>query len=193
MKRPGTDKYEVQEAAENDETAARNKTVTQQNNAMRTAIIVLASASILSASVPAVAFERDWRRHAALLPQYCVDRLDKNGAWKNWRDYFGNVYIRMHHYCNGLYAEIRAKQTQDKRKRNFWLNQVIGEMRYVSQNCDPTCVVYAELHQRWAWALRQQGKSSEAMAQMQLMMKAQPRQAPMPPSQMQAIPQPQTQ
>jgi len=125
--------------------------------------------------------ESEWRKpeNAAALPQYCRDRLDKEGRWKKWKDYFGKVYGHMHHYCGGVYAETRAKTTVKKRERDMWLHATVSEMRYVARYCDRDCVLYHDLYRRWAWALGEQGKTAEAAQKLQ-MLNAVPRVAPMP-------------
>ena len=112
-----------------------------------------------------------WREgnNAKILPKYCQDRLDKHGRWTKWRDYFGPVYVHMHHYCSGIYGELMAQQTIDKKKREYWVRQAVSEMNYVSPHCDPSCVLYADLHRRLAWGLSQQGRHEEATKHYQLM------------------------
>jgi hypothetical protein len=107
----------------------------------------------------------EWKKgnNAFALPQYCKDRLDPDGAWQKWRAHFGVVYIHMHHYCGGLYAEFKARLIVNKRERAKWLQEVVVQMRYVGRHCDRGCVIYKELHQRWAWALGELGKPVEAM------------------------------
>lgn len=106
----------------------------------------------------------EWRKglNARLLPQYCQDRLDEDGAWQQWRSHFGPLFIHMHHYCGGLYAEQKARTIFDKRKRAYWVREVIVQMRYVSRHCDTSCPLYDDLHRRWAWALSLQGNHAEA-------------------------------
>lgn len=118
----------------------------------------------------ALAEDIEWRQgnNAAVLPQYCQDRLDKNGKWQNWRAHFGQVFIHMHHYCGGVYAEYKAKTALNKRQRERWLRETIVQMRYVSPHCGRECVVFEELHRRWAWALTQQGKMAEATEHLRL-------------------------
>lgn len=145
------------------------------------ATAVLVVLGLLVSTGRTFAAEAEWRQsiNSRILPQYCQDRLDPE-RWKKWRDYFGPAYIHMHHYCSGLYAEIKAKATIDRKKRNEWLAQVVGEMTYVSRACDPACVIYADLHRRWAWALSAQGHSAEAAKHLELMKAARPRAGPTP-------------
>jgi hypothetical protein len=133
--------------------------------------------------------EMSWRsgNNAKVLPQFCQDRLDREGAWTKWRNHFGAVYEHVHHYCSGLYAEVKAKSALDERNRGAWLTALVSEMKYVARHCDPTCVLYADLHSRLAWAYRQQGKYPEAAKHMQLM-KVAPTQAPSNPGTPKATP-----
>lgn len=107
------------------------------------------------------------------LPQYCQDRRDPE-RWKRWREYLGPVYIHIHHYCSGIYTELKAKETLDKRKLDELAGQTAHQMAYVSPYCDPTCVIYADLHRRWAWALSVQGNSVEARKHIEMMKAARP-------------------
>ena len=114
--------------------------------------------------------ETEWRKpeNARLLPQYCQDRLDPQGRWLRWKDHFGPAYIHMHHYCGGVYAELKAKTTFEAKVRKVWLSATVGEMKYVERYCDRSCVLFNDLHRRLAWALGQQGKTAEAMKHLQL-------------------------
>lgn len=128
-------------------------------------VVVIATLSLCGFSSASFATD-EWRKDAWMLPKYCQDRVDwSNPAspWHKWHGYFGNVAIHMSHYCNGVHGELMAKQTVDNVKRNLYVAKAADEMAYVSPNCDQKCVVYAELHRRWAWALMQQGKFTEAM------------------------------
>lgn len=80
----------------------------------------------------------------------------------------------MHHYCAGVYAEKKARTTSDRNKRRHWLGQITHQMRYVSGPCQPGCVLYPELHSRWAWALGKQGQLGEAIKHYQLAIQVNP-------------------
>jgi len=132
--------------------------------------LVLSSVVIIWLSFPVqnlVAAPAGWKENVHLLPQYCKDRATAKGnpqdPWAKWRRTFGKTYIHIHHYCNGSYAEQKAKLTANKKERLAFLGKVIGEMRYVSPACSKECVLYPELHSRWGWALGEQGKVGEAI------------------------------
>ena len=118
----------------------------------------------------------EWRKgdNAKVLPRYCQDRLDRRGRWLQWREHFGSVYPHMHHYCGGLYAEIKAQVELDKRRRSQWLNIAVGEMSYVARFCDSRCILYADVHKRIASALNMQGRPAEAMQHLKLLDTARP-------------------
>jgi len=119
---------------------------------------------LLFLSAPLAIAAEEWRSNTHLLPPYCKDRSDPWGpGWAKWRDYFGTVHVHMSHYCAGIYAELKAKRAVTKRERDAWLGGVVSQMAYVSPHCDQKCVIYAELHRRWAWALAQQGQFAEAV------------------------------
>jgi len=127
-----------------------------------------------------VAAEAGWRQNTRLLPQYCKD-FTKGGLasaeFAKWRGTLGEVRIHTHHYCNGIYAEQKARSTIDQKKRKRWLGSVMGEMRYVSRHCSEKCVLYPELHSRWGWALGEGGQTSEAIGHFQLAIRAKPKYA----------------
>jgi hypothetical protein len=137
---------------------------------MRSPLLLVLAVTALSASDGARATD-PWRKQAAMLPRYCQDRVDwtsPNSPWQRWHKFFGSAAIHMSHYCNGIYSEMMAKATSEKRERDRYVRVVAQEMAYVSAGCDPKCVIYADLHKRWAWALTQQGKFAESMQHTQL-------------------------
>lgn len=111
-----------------------------------------------------------WRDDTRLLPQYCKDLAKGKFSpeWNRWRATLGGVQIHMAHYCSGVDSEQKAKITADKDKRKKWLQNVKHQMRYVSNNCPASCVLYPELHTRWGWALGEDGQTSEAIEHFQL-------------------------
>lgn len=118
-----------------------------------------------------VAHADEWRKDAWMLPKYCQDRVDWSSPaspWHRWHSYFGEAAIHMSHYCRGVHGEIKAKQTVDRAKRSQYIDQALTEMAYVAPSCNERCVLYAELHRRWAWALTEQGKFAEALKHMKL-------------------------
>jgi tetratricopeptide (TPR) repeat protein len=120
---------------------------------------------------------QEWKQETELLPQYCKDRAKKAthpAEWYKWRSTFGEVFIHMHHYCSGIYAEQKAKTEINKHQRNRLLRQVIGEMQYVGYHCNTDCVLYPELHTRLGWALGESGQTYEAIEQYQLAIKVKP-------------------
>jgi tetratricopeptide (TPR) repeat protein len=122
----------------------------------------------------------EWRQDTRLLPQYCKDRAKgiNSAAFTKWRGTLGEVYIHIHHYCNGIYAEQKAKNTINQRERKRWFTGVAGEMQYVSRHCPASCGLYPELHTRWGWALAADGRPSEAIRHFQLAIQAKPEYPP---------------
>jgi len=125
--------------------------------------------------------ETEWRQgdNPKLLPTYCQDRVDRDGRWLRWRDYFGSVSIHVHHYCGGLYSEFKARIAPNERERRQWLQAMVGEMGYIAERCDPACVLYADVHRKLAQALSQLGRFDEAMKHVKLL-SALPPAAPKP-------------
>lgn len=119
----------------------------------------------------------EWKQNTQLLPQYCKDRAKggQSREFNKWRRTFGEAFIHMHHYCNGVYAEQKARSAINQQERNRWLGSVTGEMRYVGRHCDTRCVLYPELHTRLGWALGESGQVAEAIGQFQLAIKAKPK------------------
>jgi len=122
----------------------------------------------------------EWRQDTKLLPPYCQDRAKgiKSPEFSKWRGTMGGVYQHIHHYCNGIYAEKKARGTIDPRERGRWLRSVKGEMEYVSRHCSAKCALYPELQSRWGWALAADGQPSEAVEHFQLAIRAKPKYAP---------------
>jgi len=146
----------------------------------RRALLLAVFLGLLSLSVESPAKrinpETEWRQgnNAKVLPNYCQDRLDPKGRWVPWKSYFGNVSIHVHHYCGGLYAEFKARIAPNARERKQWLEAVVGEMSYVADNCDLSCMLYADVHRRLAQALTQLGRPDEALKHVKLLNAAPP-------------------
>ncbi len=115
-----------------------------------------------------------WNKNTHLLPPYCKDIAKGSGSRERtkWSGTFGEVYIHMHHYCAGVFAEQQAKSALNKRERANQLGQVVSQMKYVSGSCNAGCVIYPELHTRWGWALGEQGQTAEAIKHYQLALQA---------------------
>ncbi len=114
-----------------------------------------------------------WRQNTHLLPQYCKDRnlsAESPHNWKKWKKTFGSTFIHMHHYCQGVFAEYKFKGAIDKVQKDNWLREVTHQMEYVSKSCPAKnkCLLYPELHTRWAWALNKQGNIAQAIKHYQL-------------------------
>ena len=124
----------------------------------------------------AVASE-EWRQNTQLLPQYCKDRAKglQSAEFNKWRGTFGEAFVHMHHYCDGVYAEQKARSTINPQERARWLRTVLHEMQYVGKHCQARCVLYPELHSRWGWALGASGQPVEAVKHFQLAIRAKPK------------------
>lgn len=118
--------------------------------------------------------ESSWAANTHLLPQYCKDRAKggQSREYKKWRSTLGETFIHMHHYCDGVFAEIKARTAQNENERKNWLGRVAHQMRYVSGSCKTGHVLYPDLHTRWGWALGEQGQIAEAIRHYQLAIKA---------------------
>ena len=117
-----------------------------------------------------------WAQDPRLLPQYCKDRANgsQSAEWAKWRGTFGEAQIHVHHYCAGIYAEQKARITVDQQERKRWLRSVKNQMRYVSNHCSESCVLYPELHSRWGWALGEDGQTADAINHFQMAIKVKP-------------------
>jgi len=142
---------------------------------MRAILLIMVGLSIPWHNLAAASVE--WKQNTQLLPQYCKDRAKgfQSSEFSKWRRTFGEAYINMHHYCDGVYAEHKARGSLDQLKRDRWLGIVVHEMRYVSNSCQTRCVLYPELHTRWGWALGEQGQLADAVQHYQLAIKAKPK------------------
>ncbi len=121
-----------------------------------------------------------WSKNTHLLPPYCKDIAKGSGSSERakWSGTFGEVFIHMHHYCAGIFAEQQAKSALNKRERATQLGKVVSQMKYVSGACNAGCVIYPELHTRWGWALGEQGQAAGAIQHFQLAFQAKQNYAP---------------
>jgi tetratricopeptide (TPR) repeat protein len=126
------------------------------------------------------AADEGWQQNTQLLPQYCKDRAkgSQSPEFNKWRGTFGEVAVHIHHYCDGLYAEQKARVSTNPQERNRWLENVIHEMLYVGKHCGAGCVLFPELHCRLGWALGESGQVAEAIKQFQLVIRTQPKYPP---------------
>ncbi|GMQ86853.1 MAG: hypothetical protein BMS9Abin08_0051 [Gammaproteobacteria bacterium] len=138
---------------------------------------------VIGVSIPwhsLIAASSEWQQNVQLLPPYCKDRAKglQSAEFMAWRRTFGEAFIHMHHYCNGVYAEQKARSTVNQQERQRWLRAVLSEMQYVSNHCPVRCALYPELHSRWGWALGAGGQPAEAIKHFQLVIRAKPKYAP---------------
>ena len=117
-----------------------------------------------------------WRSHTETLPSYCAYRVtpagkaNKAGRYPSLRP----IWIHIHHYCAGIYAENQAKLALDPRQKKEYLANVVHQMDYVGEHCGRNCVLFPELHTRWGWALKEQGRIGDAVMHLQAAIKAKP-------------------
>jgi len=144
---------------------------------MRTILVFVIAFFLPWHNLPAASPE--WYQDTQFLPQYCKDRAKggQSSEFNKWRKTFGEAFIHMHHFCNGVYAEQKARNTINQHERNRWLANVISEMQYVGKHCNTRCVLYSELHSRWGWALGEKGQLADAIQHYQLAIKAKPKYA----------------
>jgi len=124
----------------------------------------------------AAAKEDGWQQHLNQLPAYCAERAKPGGVnRKSKYPALRSVWIHMHHYCKGIYAEMKAKGMPNGRQRNNFLGVLNTQMAYVGRNCKRNnCVLYPELHTRWGWGLSESGQPGEAVKHYQAAIKARP-------------------
>lgn len=142
---------------------------------MRAILLIIVGLSLPLHNLAAASAE--WKQNTQLLPQYCKDRAKggQSREFNKWRRTFGDAFIHMHHYCNGVYAEQMSRKTINQQERNRWLASVIGEMQYVGRHCNSRCALYPELHTRLGWALGESGQVADAIGQLRLVIKAKPK------------------
>jgi len=149
-----------------------------QKVSMKRILLFLVLQGILSWHVSYAGGE-PWRSDTLMLPQYCKDRAQsKKNFEKKWHSTFGEASLDIHHYCAGIYAEHQAKSSSSKGDRTRELGLVIHQMGYCSNRCKEHCVLYPELHTRWAWALGESGQADEAIKHYQLAIHAKPKYTP---------------
>jgi tetratricopeptide (TPR) repeat protein len=141
--------------------------------------IILIFVGTIGLSVPwqyLAAASPEWKQNTQLLPQYCKDaaKRHQSGEYNKWRGTLGEAFIHMNHYCDGIYAEQKAKTAYDQNERKRWLQTVKHQMRYVSNHCSESCVLYPDLHTRLGWALGADGQYTEAIKHFQLAIGAKP-------------------
>ena len=122
-----------------------------------------------------------WQDSLQFMPQYCQDRAlkEKNRqVWDKWAKRLGKVHIHMHHYCEGVYFEIKAKSAVNRKEKESFLNKTARQMAYVSKYCSRSCILYPELHTRWGWALGENGQVADAIKHYQMAIQAKPKYVP---------------
>lgn len=117
-----------------------------------------------------------WRENTRFLPTYCKDRVDgiADPKWNKWRRVFGDMHITMHHYCDAIFSQVKAKTEMDPGRRRHYVGHVANQMREHSTMCQVGCVLYPDVHTRWGWALAEQGKVAEAIRHYRLSIEAKP-------------------
>jgi hypothetical protein len=147
---------------------------------MRAILFILVGLPILWNDPASAAQTDSWRQNTQLLPPYCKDRAkgSQSPEWEKWRNTFGEAFIHIHHYCDGVYAEKMAQITANPRERSRWLKIVIGEMKYVGSHCRASCVLFPELHTRMGWAFGESGEVGDAIGQFRLVIQTRPKYTP---------------
>ena len=94
-------------------------------------------------------------RELALLPQYCYhtqifrqfapDGLNQQKI-DHWYAALGPTYHHLHHYCWGMMKSNRAVLlARDRKVKEFFLNDALGEYDYVIDRAPPTFVLLPEI------------------------------------------------
>lgn len=85
-----------------------------------------------------------------MLPLGCQARLGSDkAAYKSWEARFGHdIWIHMHHYCNGLKEINRAALAIDRSVRRKTLGLASREFDYVLQRWPTTSPMFAEAQQK---------------------------------------------
>ncbi len=142
----------------------------------KSTLVLLALTLLMGFSWQTAQAAEAWRQHTETLPSYCAYRVTPEGKANRAGRYpsLRPVWIHIHHYCAGIYAENQAKISIDKRKKKTYLEDVVHQMYYVGEYCGPRCVLYPELHTRWGWALKELGRIGDAVMHLQAAIKAKP-------------------
>lgn len=70
----------------------------------------------------------------------------------------------MHHYCWAMIDQMRLMRTlADKRRRDYMVERVVGNLDYVINNSDTDFAFRPEIFQRRATVLRLGGRNDEAL------------------------------
>lgn len=118
-------------------------------------------------------------QNLVFLPPFCTVKANNGPKAEitKWDKILGgNIFMHLHHYCGGVFAEFKAKETVGQSSQAGWLAEIIKQMKYVSGPCNtPKCRLYPELHTRWGWALAEQGNAGDAVREYQLSIKGNPK------------------
>jgi tetratricopeptide (TPR) repeat protein len=123
----------------------------------------------------------EWKKNLNILPPYCADRARGGAVGQKVPSRYAvlsDVWVHLHHYCAGLYADYKAKISLSQNEKKQLYAEVIGQMGYVSNHCKSRCALYPELHTRWGFALAETGQVGEAIRHYQLAIKSKPKYSP---------------
>ncbi len=103
-----------------------------------------------------------WRENSHLLPPFCKERAK------------GITHPRapsVHHYCEALFFEARARTAENQNSRNRLLQKAVAGMNsWAKKDCQSysRCVLYPDVHTRLGRALSKQGQTAEAIKHYEL-------------------------
>lgn len=115
----------------------------------------------------------------ALLPPYCLSRAYQWGTdhpeVRRWRAVFGEDYIHMHHYCQGLLYLMRGDISPlDSHEAHFNYKKAVGNLEYMEDRASPGFSLMPELYLKKGQALSRMGESREAVAAFRKSIKLKP-------------------
>lgn len=105
----------------------------------------------------------------ALLPPYCLSRAYHWGTdhpeVRRWRAVFGEDYIHMHHYCQGLLYLMRGDISPlDSHEAYFNYKKAVGNLEYMEDRASPGFSMMPELYLKKGQALSRMGELRKAAA-----------------------------
>lgn len=102
-----------------------------------------------------------------LLPSYCQDKFGSVAAARErWKKLFGEEWMHMHHYCDGINHMNRAtKVLDDRNKINYLAGVAIDNFEYMLKRAGEQWLLLPELHFRMGKAkLKMRGSFGEIAA-----------------------------
>lgn len=126
-----------------------------------------------SACVMAIGNFKPTSAELAVLPAFCAPRAQPYGNDSNhpevkvWFGIYGQDWIHMHHYCEGLNHINQSYRSANRREKERILAAAIGEFDYTIRNVRPNTKLIADILMARGQALIGLGRIPESISDLQ--------------------------